>query len=375
MNKEYIKSFADENSAKLFRIHRELCLIPAFSGHEYERAVYCRDYLLAAGADNVYIDDAMNTVFPLCCDGSDRITVINAHTDTVFPEDIPLYFTDDGERISCPGVGDDTAALAVLLLTAEFFIKEGIKPEGGILFVCNSCEEGLGNLRGIKQICEDYSGRIARHFSIDAHLDAVADRCVGSERFEVSVKTAGGHSFSAFGTPNAIAIASEMVCEIYSLTVPDMPGTRTTYNVGIISGGNSVNSIAGNASFLCEYRSDDRECIAIMREKFESVFGKLRPGADVSVRTVGIRPCEGNTDRTEIERMASLAAKVQSEITGLPVRRASSSTDCNIPLSLGIPSVCIGAFFGGGAHTVNEYIIRSSLPLGLQSVIRILLEK
>jgi len=374
MNAEMIKSFAEENSAKLYDLHKELCLIPAFSGFESERAECCKAFLEGIGAKGVYIDDALNTVFPLGCEGSDAITVINAHTDTVFPMDTPLNFVDDGEKIFCPGAGDDTAALAVLLLTAELFLKNDVKPKGGILFVCNSGEEGLGNLRGIKQICEDYGGRIARHISIDDHLDCIANRCVGSERFEVSIKTKGGHSFSNFGRTNAIAVAAELISEIYSLSVPQKPGTHTTYNVGIIEGGNSVNSIAGSASFLCEYRSDDKDCIDVMRKEFARILENNKEGASISVKTVGIRPCEGDTDKAEIERMCKIAAGIQEIAGGKPVRFSSSSTDCNIPLSLGIPSICIGGYYGGGTHTREEWIRKDSLPKGLFSVASVLYE-
>ena len=148
--------YIQSNKELLLKTLKELCLIPAPSHHEERRAQYCRTWLERYGAEGVYIDEALNVVFPINCDGSREITVVVAHTDTVFPDVEPMPYQDDGEKIYCPGVGDNTASLTVLLLTAKYWIEKGIKPQKGILFVCNSCEEGLGNLKGTRQIFKDY---------------------------------------------------------------------------------------------------------------------------------------------------------------------------------------------------------------------------
>ena len=203
----------------------------------------------------------LNVIFPLNCDSSDEITVFVAHTDTVFPDTESMPYFDDGEKVHCPGVADDTASVVVLLMTAKYFVENKIVPPKGVMFVCNSCEEGLGNLKGTRQLFNDYKDRIGRFISFDSNLNVVADRCVGSHRYEVEVLTEGGHSYGAFGNNNAIEKLSSLITEIYKTEVPQKPGTRTTYNVGTISGGTSINTIAQNAKMLCEYRSDDRECL------------------------------------------------------------------------------------------------------------------
>ncbi|MBR5542706.1 MAG: M20/M25/M40 family metallo-hydrolase [Oscillospiraceae bacterium] len=349
---------------------KDLCAIPAPSHFEHERAEYCKKWLVRAGADGVYIDDALNVVFPLGCDGSDEITVFAAHTDTVFPDREPMPYTDDGEKIYSPGVGDNTASVVSLLYMAKYFIENNIVPPKGILFVCNSCEEGLGNLKGVRQLFSDFEGRIKQFVTFDNNYNVIANHCAGSHRYEVEVLTQGGHSYQAFGRANANAVLAKMIAEIYKLSVPEKEGTRTTYNVGIISGGTSINTISQKASMLCEYRSNDRECLEYMRQKFEAIFDSVRSDeVKVNVTKIGDRPCE-NVDQAKVEE---LAAKVVGEINGVvddEVVFRCSSTDCNIPLSLGIPAINMGIGKHYGSHTREEYLIKNSLIPGLEIAIR-----
>ncbi len=271
-----IKAYIAQNQQQMLATLKELCEIPAPSHFEHQRAEYCKKWLDAIGAQGVYTDDALNVVFALNCEGSNEITVFAAHTDTVFPDLEPMPYFDDGERIHCPGAADDTASVAVLLMMAKFFVEKKILPQNGILFVFNSCEEGLGNLKGTRRLFKDFHGRINRFISFDSLMNTVNDRCVGSHRYEVEVLTEGGHSFGDFGKNNAIAELSEIVTEIYKIKVPDKANSHTTYNVGEISGGTSVNTIAQNAKMLCEYRSDDRECLDIMQARFDKIFDAAR---------------------------------------------------------------------------------------------------
>lgn len=368
-----VKTFLEENKEELYRIHKELCLIPAPSYAEEKRAEYCKEYLTSIGASGVYIDSAKNVIVPIGCEGSDRITVVNAHTDTVFPMETPLLFREENGKIFCPGVGDDTGSLAVMLLCVKWCVQTGVRVPGGLLFVANSGEEGLGNLYGFRQIYRDYAGRIARHIALDSNITAIADRCVGSHRYEVTVRTAGGHSFADFGRENAIAAAAKIIGEIYALEVPKKPGTKTTYNVGTVTGGTSVNTVAQNCTFLCEYRSDDARCLTQMEERFAGIFREAQsPDVTVQVKTVGVRPCAEGVDAREVERMASAYARVTERVTGVSPVRISSSTDCNIPLSLGIPAICVGVMLAGGAHTREEWLEKSSILRGTELFINYL---
>jgi acetylornithine deacetylase/succinyl-diaminopimelate desuccinylase-like protein len=366
-----LKEYIQNNKELLLKTLKELCLIPAPSHHEEKRAEYCKAWLERYGAKGVYIDKALNVVFPINCENSKEITVVVAHTDTVFPDTEPMPYKDDGERIYCPGVSDDTASLAVMLVTAKYFIENKISPKKGIMFVCNSCEEGLGNLKGTRQIFEDYEGRIGQFLSFDSNLNKIADKCVGSHRYEVEVQTIGGHSYLAFGNPNAIAELSKIIGDIYNIQIPKRENSRTSYNVGTIEGGTSVNTIAQSAKMLCEYRSDNKECLAIMEKAFNEIFACAKArGVDISVTKIGERPCMGKVDLDKIEQMAKVCEEIIHQETGFNIIRESSSTDCNIPLSLGIPALCIGVYTGEQWHTRKEWVDKASLPLGLQVAIK-----
>lgn len=372
---EGIKIYAESNYEELLQLLRDMCHIPAPSHQEQERAEFCKKWLEENGAEGVYIDQALNAVYPLNCEGSSEITVIAAHTDTVFPDTEPLPYREDEEMIYCPGVGDDTASVAVLLMAAKYCIQHGIKPAKGILFVCNSCEEGLGNLKGTRQLMQDYKGRIGRFITMDCNLNGMFRGCVGSHRYRVDVKTIGGHSYGNFGNPNAITVLAQMISRMYEIQVPKIDNSTTTYNVGVIEGGTSINTIAQSASMLCEYRSDNVECLDIMRKQFEDIFASCEgEGVQIAVELVGERPCAFNVDSVKEQALFEVCRDVIMEVTGKAVGYGAASTDCNIPLSLGIPAVGIGVYDGGGAHTREEWLRKESLKPGLEVAVGIALE-
>ena len=367
-----MKKFAEAHEEIQLNIIRDLCRIPAPSHDEGRRAEYCKAYFESFGAEGVYIDEVKNVIFPLNCEGSCEITIIAAHTDTVFPDTVSYpEFHEDEERIYCPGVGDDTASVAALMLTAKYFVENGISPRGGILFVCNSCEEGLGNLVGVKQIFKEYEGRVKQFVTIDSNIGGVVNMAVGSHRYEVTAETEGGHSFGKFGNKNAIAALSEVVCEIYKLQVPKKENTITTYNVGIIEGGTSVNTIAQKASMLCEYRSNDRECLAIMKAEFERIFAAANTAeTKLTVNMIGNRPCKGEVDPAAEAELIDAYRQAVKSVTGNDITLRMASTDANIPMSLGIPAIDVGSYIGAGAHRREEYVEKASLVPGLEIIIR-----
>ena len=370
-----IKEYATQNKEAALQTIRELCAIPAPSLKEKERAEYCKAWLEKAGAKGVYIDEVYNTIFPLNCEGSNEITVLAAHTDTVFPDLTPYPFKEDEEKMYAPGIGDDTANLVSLLMVAKYFIENNIQPKNGVLFVCNAAEEGLGNLVGVRQLMKDYAGRIKQFVSFDANIGVLYDIPVGSHRYSVEVKTEGGHSFGRFGNRNSIHALAEIITEIYKIEVPKKENSITTYNVGVIEGGTSVNTIAQSAKMLCEYRSNDRECLAIMQEKFEKIFKNARnEKTEVLVEKIGDRPCKGEVDEAQMERLVEAYAKAVKETNGQEIKRASASTDANIPLSLGIPAVTVGACIGKGAHTREEWIQKDAVQPSIEIGVRMMLE-
>lgn len=273
--KQELQVFCKANMAQVQRLTYELCAIPAPTGSEGRRAQFCLSYLRGHGA-SAYLDEAGNVVFPYACEGSGKVLVLAAHMDTVFPEGTLLGMREEGGRVFCPGIGDDTANLAVLLVLAAWFAQHAPRTRQGVVFVCNVCEEGLGNLKGTRALMRQWAARTGAFLSLDCTCEAVFHRAVGSKRYRVTAHTEGGHSFSAFGSTNAIEVLACLVQDIYALQVPQREGSTTTYNVGLMEGGTSVNAIAQRASCVCEFRSDDEACMAQMERSFEELFARAR---------------------------------------------------------------------------------------------------
>lgn len=366
----------ENSAADAEKLLQDLCAIPAPSHFEDERAAFVKKTLENFGAEGVYIDEAKNVVFPLHCEEKNDIICFAAHTDTVFPADTPLSFRQDGDTLYCPGIGDDTANLVNMLMIVRCILRRGLTPTRGVLFVANACEEGLGNLKGTRRIFRDYAGRIDRFITFDGGYHTVMCKSVGSHRYRIEAATGGGHSWSAFGAPNAIVELSRLIGKLCDIPLPEKAGTKTTFNVGSIEGGTSVNTIAQNASMLCEYRSDDAETLAVMKQRFDDAVAAFRKDTDanITVTAVGERPCGQADDRAAQEQMIRRCAEISERYTGTPCARRSGSTDCNIPLSLGIPAVCIGLIHGGNAHTREEWISRKSISVGLKIAARIILD-
>jgi len=291
-----------------------------------------------------------------------------AHIDTVFPDLEPLPYEDDGTLIKCPGVCDDTVCVAIILAYCKYLKEIGFKAKNSILFSANACEEGLGNLKGVRQIFKDFAGKIKVMFTLDGGYNHIVNKSVGSHRYKVIVETLGGHSFGAFGRLNAILVLSQIVKKIYEIEVPKKEGTKTTYNVGTINGGTSVNTIAQKAEMLCEYRSDDNEFLNIMKDKFESIFNQVKDmykDAKITVELVGDRPAMGKVDADILSKYSKMVIDVQQKYTEKEVVATSGSTDCNIPHSLGIPAICVGVYEGKGVHTREEYLVKESVKIGV----------
>lgn len=349
---------------ELRQLIRELCAIPAPSGCEDARAEYCRRWFAENGME-AWIDEAKNVICPVNDTGENELVVFTAHTDTVFPDTEPMPFEERDGYMYCPGVTDDTASLAVMMICARHVVRNGWKGNCGLIFAADSGEEGLGNLRGCRKIMESYGSRIRELVALDGtKLNAVVNGAVGSHRYRVSVRTAGGHSFGDFGNPNAIHSLSRIIDELYAVELPVSGDSRTTYNVGVISGGTSVNTIAQYAEMYYEYRSDSRDCLLRMEEQFSRIIHRHRlAGVDVAVEKIGDRPCSGDVDAAS---MAALVERAENAIRSVGQEAAFScgSTDANMPLSMGIPAICIGVCAGGRCHTREEWLDTASLSDG-----------
>ena len=361
-----MERYLAESQAELRQLIRDLCAIPAPSHHEEGRAEFCRRWLEENGGENVVIDEALNVICPCGGTKDGDVTVIMAHTDTVFPDTEPLPFREADGRFYCPGVCDDTANLAVLLIGARYFLRRGTPPKTGLVFVANSCEEGLGNLKGSRAIAARYGSRLRELISLDGtRLNALVTKAVGSHRYRVTVRTEGGHSFGAFGNRNAIRCLASLIDALYTVKVPVDGDSRTTYNVGTISGGTSVNTIDQEAEMLYEYRSDSRVCLGQMQRMFEQMTAAYAAtGIDVEVEKLGDRPCAGAVDPARQQALLDRVSSSIRDVLGQEPCCCSGSTDCNIPLSLGIPAVCMGVCTGSGCHTREESLELDSLLPG-----------
>ena len=363
-------SYLEDHARESRELLCDLARIPAPSHQEARRAEFCLNWLRSVGAEGAYIDEALNVIYPVGDTRENDLVVFMAHSDVVFPDLEELFLRIEDGKIYCPGVGDDTANVVALLTTAGYIAREKLMPKDcGVLLVVNSGEEGLGNLKGSRRIMADFGHRVREFVTFDGNANAVVTKAVGSRRYRVTVRTEGGHSYARFGAPNAIAQLSSLIARLYEIRVPEIG--RTTYNVGTISGGTSVNTIAQNAEMLFEFRSDEREALDIMQSSFDRVLDEFRErGVNIAVEVVGDRPCGLEVDNSFLAERAVRAVEAHY---GFVPRFSVGSTDCNIPLSMGIPAICPGCVMGAGAHTREEYVEIDSLLPGLKVAAELIL--
>lgn len=373
LNQE-ISQYIQDHSGEALELLTTLAAIPAPSNQEEKRVEFCRSWLRQQGASEVLVDPALNVICPVGNWKEGPVSIFMAHTDVVFPDTDLLPVVRDGNILRAPGVGDDTANLTALLMAAKFVLQRGLVPrEGGVLFVANSGEEGLGNLKGSRQLMADYGKRTRQVISFDGSTGGIINRAVGSRRYRVEIRTEGGHSYGDFGNRNAIAVMASLIDALYAVKVPQ--GGRTTFNVGVIKGGTSVNTIAQQAEMLYEFRSDCREDLEIMERHFQALIAAWQTkGVTVEVQLVGERPTMGPVDPAAQQALVEQICAATRRWSDQELRLKSGSTDCNIPLSMGIPSACTGCYIGGGAHTREEWLRIDSLEAGLHLAFDLVLQ-
>jgi tripeptide aminopeptidase len=353
---------------------------------ETQRATYMRKLFIASGL-RVTTDDAGNVLGEKVGQSSDEVVILSAHLDTVFPANAKVNVKREGGRLSAPGISDNGSGLASLAALARVLHEAKIKPRRTIVFAANVGEEGEGNLRGMRKIVEAYGKRLKFAIVLDgASTDHVTTSALASRRIEVTITGPGGHSWSDFGLPNPIHAMARGINLFIRVRVPDDP--RTTFNVGLIEGGTSVNSIPFRASIKVDLRSEaetelDRLQNAL-REAMEAGVaeemaaatekGKANRGVDkleVKLRILGIRP------GGELPAGSPLLAAVQDadRYLGNRSRAERSSTDANIPLSMGIHAISLGSGGkAGGAHSLGEWYEPAGRELGLKRILLTLLE-
>ncbi len=356
--------------------------VPAPPFQEAARAAVVKKLLEQCGL-KARIDDVGNVVGER--PGSDTRTVIliAAHLDTVFPADIDVRVRRDGSRLLAPGISDNGAGLAGLVALARALHEGKVRTRNTLVFAANVGEEGEGNLRGIRKLMEAYRGRLRFVIALDGgSIDHIVTRALASRRVEITITGPGGHSWSDFGMPNPIHAMARGVAQFVKVRIPDDP--RTTFNVGQIEGGTSVNSIPYRAAIKVDLRSGSEAELerlektlrdAIQRAIEEEMGAARQMGGSArsissrlesKFRVLGVRPAG------ELPADSPLLAAVQDadRFLGHRSRLDQSSTDANVPLSMGIHAIAIGAGgSGGGAHSLNEWYEPTGRELGLKRLL------
>jgi len=352
--------------------------IPAPPFQETARAAYMKRILASTGL-RVETDETGNVIGEWPGSSTD-IVMLTAHMDTVFPSGTDVHVKREGGRLLAPGISDNGTGLAALVALSRAFHEAKIKTSSTILFAADVGEEGEGNLRGMRALVETYKKRLKYVVALDGSAtEYVTTAALASRRVEITITGPGGHSWSDFGAPNPIHAMGRGIARFVAVRVPDSP--RTSFNIGEIEGGTSVNSIPSNAHMKVDLRSESETELSALEgtlrdavkagidEEMSAARDRGMAGAsnllNLKVNVLGIRPAGELAENSPL-LAALLAADNQ---LGNRSRRERSSTDANIPLSLGIPAISLGAGGrSGGAHTLDEWYDPAGRELGLQRV-------
>lgn len=351
----------DQVIADLIRITET----PAPPFKEAARAALFAQMLRDAGLKDVTIDAEGNVLALRPGREEGPVMVVSAHLDTVFPEGTPIKVTREGERLLAPGIGDDSLGLASLLAWARLLDANRITTRQPLLFVATVGEEGPGDLRGVRHLFTkgEYAGRIGAFISVDnADAGRIVNGAVGSRRYRLAFKGPGGHSYGAFGIVNPMVAMAEAVRGLYAVSVPADP--KTTYSASVVSGGTSVNSIPAEITLEVDMRSSDPAALAALEQAMlaaaEAAVAGENAARSTRAGTISLEPQlagDRPAGMTPPEHPLVTSAVRASQAAGFAGRLDDSSTDSNIPMSLGVPALTIGTGAGGGrTHSVDEYL-------------------
>ncbi len=349
-----------------------ICEIPAPPFHEDVRGKELQRLFEQSGLENVRIDKAGNVIGVRPGATAHPNVVFAAHLDTVFPEGTNVKVSRQGSLLKGPGIGDDCRGLVVMLSVIRALKEAKVRTQGTITFVADTGEEGLGDLRGTKNLFNDsLKGQIDKFISVDGTGLSLTTVGVGSYRYRVKFKGPGGHSFGAFGMANPIQAMGRAIAKIDNFEVPAKP--KTTFNVGRVGGGTSVNAIPFEAWMEVDMRSADKASLETVHTKFKTAVQEAvdeenrrwnnRSPVSVSPELVGLRPA-GSTPADSAIVITALAV---SKVFGFSGTLGEGSTDSNVPMNIGIPAVTIGGGgVGTGAHALGETFDTKDAWIGTQ---------
>lgn len=347
--------------------------IPAPTFQEQKRAKHYQKRLIELGLTNVQMDQAGNVFGIRQGTGNGPKLFVSSHLDTVFPEGTDIKAKHKDGKVYAPGIADDGRGLVAVLTLARALDKANIQTKGDIIFGATVGEEGLGDLRGVKAYFKDHT-EIDGFISIEPGTPSrTTYLATGSQRYSVTFKGAGGHSFGDFGIPSAIHALGRAIRMISEIKTPENP--KTTFTVGTISGGTSVNTIAADANMVIDMRSSSQDELLKLEDKILNILNMAveeenkrwnSEAITVKVELVGSRPAGSQPSDSPIVQAALAASKAvgfQPELGG------PSSTDSNVPISLGIPAVTLGGGGDfGGTHTLEEYFDPKEAFYGVQRI-------
>ena len=342
--------------------------IPAPTFHEQKRAEFIRQLFAKEGLHEISMDEVGNVLgcFPAGGSGTEKSLIVSAHMDTVFPADTNLRIKQTLEKVHGPGIGDNSLGVAALFGLMWSLRERAIPLHGDVWFVANICEEGLGDLRGMKAVVDRFGADVHAYLVLEGlALGHIYHRAVGVKRYRVTARTGGGHSWSDYGQPSAVHELAKLVVTLTSLTLPTHP--RTTMNIGKISGGTSVNVIASQASLDLDLRSEGSESLADLISAAEKLIQHAnRPGVSIEAEVIGQRPAGEMPANHPLVLLARDCLREQGLEPGL----ISGSTDANVPLSKGYPAIVLGVSTGGSAHTIHEFINTPPIAQGMEQLVR-----
>ena len=345
---------------------------PAPEWCESRRAEYLRRIFEGMGLET-RIDETGNAIAERRGADATSVILVVAHLDTVFPAGTNVTVKRSGTRLEAPGISDNGAGLAALVGVARAFNESGVRTTKTIVFAGDVGEEGEGNLRGVRALVEAYRSRLAAVIAVDGpSAEHITVQGIASRRFEIAVSGPGGHSWSDFGRPNPITALARGIVEFSGVRVADHP--RSSFNFGVIEGGASVNSIPSRAAVKVDLRSENDSELARLelslheamdagvRQEIESTHS-VDDALKLTFRPLGVRPSGKLAEGSPLLE----AIREVDTYLGTRSRLERSSTDANIPLSLGIPAVSLGGGgTGGSAHTLAEWYDPSGRALGLK---------
>ncbi len=343
--------------------------IPAPTFAEAKRADYVACELKALGLSDVEIDELGNVFARRPGSGGVRPVLVTAHIDTVFPAHTDLTIQHQPSRIIGPGLGDNSLGAAGLFALAETLNSANIETPGDLWLVANVGEEGLGDLRGMRRVMERFGLGVTATIIIEGMaFGHIYHEAIGVHRFRITANAEGGHSYIHYGRPSAVHGLVRLAARLTDLSLPARP--KTTLNIGQISGGISVNTIARQASLELDLRSEDPKALAALVSQVEKLIQSCSsPDLALSAIVTSQRPA-GAIPRSH--PLVQLAVEALRAVGAEPTFE-KGSTDANIPLSLGLPAVCIGLSQGGNAHRPDEYIEPAMLEAGLRQLLFVVL--